>query len=181
MNSTEVLASAHIPTPIGPIVAVVGDSGIAVCDFEDRAGLSAAVDRARVRLASVSRPANVSHSDHPLLNQLQDELAEYFAGRRQTFDVPLAVGGTAFQLLAWNYLRQIPFGQTRTYGRQAVDVGSPKAVRAVGRANGSNFLSILIPCHRVVAGDGNLTGYGGGLSRKRWLLDHEQRVAGSGD
>ncbi|MDB5294166.1 MAG: ada [Phycisphaerales bacterium] len=177
LRSATVLASARILTPVGPMLAIVGEAGVAVCDFEDRAGLAAAVDRARVRLAPSGRPAMIVRGDHPLLSRVAAELAEYFAGRRRAFDVPLAVGGTDFQRRAWDYLRGIPYGQTRSYGRQAADVGSPKAVRAVGRANGSNFVSILIPCHRVVAGDGTLAGYGGGLARKRWLLDHERRVA----
>ena len=178
LASAVVLASARIPTPVGVMLAVAGDAGVAVCDFEDRTGTAEAVERARIRLGSRGCPAAVVPGDHPLLAQVAVELAEYFAGRRQRFDVPLAVGGTSFQRRSWAYLQQIPFGQTRSYGRQAADIGSPAAVRAVGRANGSNFCSILIPCHRVIAADGALTGYGGGMARKRWLLDHERRAAG---
>ena len=179
LASAVVLASARLPTPIGPMLAVAGDAGVAVCDFEDRAGTTEAIERARARRGHPGRPAAVVPGDHPLLARLAAELAEYFAGRRQSFGVPLAVGGTPFQQRAWAYLRQIPFGQTRAYGQQAAAINSPLAIRAVGRANGSNFCSILIPCHRVVAADGALTGYGGGMARKRWLLDHERRVAGS--
>jgi AraC family transcriptional regulator of adaptative response/methylated-DNA-[protein]-cysteine methyltransferase len=181
-----VLTSARVPTPLGPMLAVVADAspasaaGLVVCDFEDRVGLAAAVERARVRLGTPRRPAMVVPGEHPLLAQVGAELANYFAGRRRAFDVPLAVGGTAFQRRAWEYLRQIPYGQTRAYSRQATDLGTPAAVRAVGRANGANYLSILIPCHRVVAADGSLVGYGGGLARKRWLIDHERRVAARG-
>ena len=178
LGSAVVLASARVVTPVGPMIAVAGDAGIAVCDFEDRAGTAEAVERARVHFGPPGRPAAVVPGDHPLLAQLATELADYFAGRRQSFDVPLDARGTPFQQRAWAYLRQIPFGQTRAYGQQAAAIGSPLAIRAVGRANGSNFCSILIPCHRVVAADGALTGYGGGMARKRWLLDHERRAAG---
>ena len=152
-----------------------------VCDFDDRVGMATAVERTRVRFGTAGRPALIVPGEHPLLTQLATELDKYFAGRRRAFDVPLVARGTAFQQRAWGYLRSIPYGQTRAYSRQAADLGSPAAVRAVGRANGSNFLSVLIPCHRVVAADGALVGYGGGLARKRWLLDHERRVAADED
>src|SRR3954468_11628846 len=98
-------------------------------------------------------------------------MAEYFAGARGMFSVPVMVRGSEFEMESWNYLRTIPPGETRTYGQQAAALGSPRAVRAVGRANGMNYLSIVIPCHRVIGGDGKLTGYGGGLARKAWLLE----------
>ena len=103
------------------------------------------------------------------------QLEEYFGGERTTFDLPLAPSGTAFQLAAWAALRAIPYGETRSYAAQARAIGRPTAVRAVGAANGRNPLGIVVPCHRVVGGDGSLTGYGGGIDRKRWLLGHERR------
>jgi methylated-DNA-[protein]-cysteine S-methyltransferase len=108
------------------------------------------------------------------------ELADYFAGLRQTFTVPLAPLGTDFQLAVWQALRVIPFGEARSYGWQAQHIGKPKAVRAVGGANGRNPLSIIVPCHRVIGADGSLTGFGGGLDTKRWLLDHEAAVLKKG-
>ena len=105
------------------------------------------------------------------------QLEEYFAGGRTRFDLPLAPRGTRFQLAAWAALSAIPYGETRTYGEQAAVLGQPSAVRAVGAANGRNPIGIVVPCHRVIGASGSLTGYGGGISRKRWLLDHERGAA----
>src|ERR1700690_2867719 len=101
------------------------------------------------------------------------QLAEYFAGARRVFDLPLALHGTPFQQRVWRALTEIPYGETWSYGQLAKRIGNPKASRAVGLANGSNPISILVPCHRVIGADGSLTGYGGGMERKQWLLRHE--------
>lgn len=101
------------------------------------------------------------------------QLDEYFEGRRRGFDLPLAPSGTPFQLSAWTALQDIPYGATRSYGEQARAMGQPRAVRAVGAANGRNPIAIVVPCHRVIGGDGRLTGYGGGLDIKQYLLDME--------
>lgn len=161
------LYRTQFDTPLGPMRAVAGEAGVIVCDFTDRrdfdgrlARLNAAVDRPNGHLVALER-----------------ELAEYFAGRRTSFTVPLRPEGTDFELKAWDYLRTIPYGQTRTYGQQATAIATMDAVRAVGRANGRNFIAILIPCHRVIAASGDLTGYGGGIERKRWLLDHEAAIS----
>ena len=103
-----------------------------------------------------------------------DQLDAYFAGRRRAFDLPLAPVGTAFQLTVWEALRTIPYGETRSYGQLAAQIGRPRASRAVGAANGSNPLSVVVPCHRVIGADGTLTGFGGGLPRKKWLLAMER-------
>ena len=108
-----------------------------------------------------------------VLDQAEQELREYFAGTRQNFDVPLAPVGTAFRHEVWAALRTIPFGHVWSYAKLAVAVGRPKGPRAVGQANGQNPVAIIIPCHRVIAADGTLGGYGGGLDRKAWLLAHE--------
>ncbi len=108
------------------------------------------------------------------------QLEDYFAGTRSDFDLPLAPGGTPFQLEAWAALRGIPYGETRSYAQQAAVLGRPRAIRAVGSANGRNPIAIVVPCHRVVGSGGALTGYGGGVERKRWLLAHERSVAGTG-
>jgi len=110
-----------------------------------------------------------------VLRRAAAQLAEYFAGARRDFDVPLAPRGTGFQQRVWRELAKIPYGQTRSYGELARSLGRPTASRAVGAANGRNPISILVPCHRVVAGTGALTGYAGGLAAKRWLLEHEAR------
>jgi methylated-DNA-[protein]-cysteine S-methyltransferase len=104
------------------------------------------------------------------------QLAEYFAGRRRTFDLELALAGTPFQRRAWAALRRIPFGETRSYQQQAAAIGNPRAMRAVGAANGRNPVPIVVPCHRVIGKDGSLVGFGGGLACKQWLLAHEAAV-----
>jgi methylated-DNA-[protein]-cysteine S-methyltransferase len=101
------------------------------------------------------------------------QLSEYFAGSRRTFELPLRLEGTAFQQRVWRELTEIPYGETWSYGQLATRIGKPSASRAVGLANGRNPISILVPCHRVIGADGSLTGYGGGLERKQWLLAHE--------
>jgi methylated-DNA-[protein]-cysteine S-methyltransferase len=107
----------------------------------------------------------------------RDQLDEYFAGARHEFDIELDLRGSAFQRAVWDALLEIPYGETRSYGEIARRIGRPDRARAVGAANGSNPVSIVVPCHRVIGADGSLTGYGGGLERKRWLLEHEAGVA----
>ena len=108
--------------------------------------------------------------------QVRQQLEQYFAGQRQCFDLPLNPGGTDFQQQVWHYLPQIPYGTTIAYGTLAAMLGKPGAARAVGAANGRNPISIIVPCHRVIAADRQLTGYAGGIDRKRWLLQHEQAL-----
>jgi methylated-DNA-[protein]-cysteine S-methyltransferase len=112
--------------------------------------------------------------DHPVLRRASVQLDEYFAGTRTEFDVPLAPVGTPFQLAAWRALATIPYGETVSYGEQARRLGAANKARAVGAANGRNPIPIIVPCHRVVGADGHLTGFGGGVTTKAWLLDHEQ-------
>lgn len=122
-------------------------------------------------------PGRAETGSCAVIEQCIGELDAYFAGQRQTFSVPLAPEGTAFQQRAWAALQTIPYGQTVTYGHQARLLGDPNASRAVGLANGNNPINILVPCHRVIGAGGSLTGYGGDLWVKRWLLDHEQKHA----
>jgi methylated-DNA-[protein]-cysteine S-methyltransferase len=112
------------------------------------------------------------------LQEAAKQLRAYFAGKLREFDLPLAPKGTEFQRSVWTHLRAIPYGATTTYGAIAHAIGRPSAVRAVGAANGANPIPIVVPCHRVIGASGSLTGFGGGLGVKRWLLDHEARVAG---
>lgn len=114
------------------------------------------------------------HPSHPVLKTARHQLEEYFAGKRRTFDLPLGPQGTPFQQSVWNALRTIPYGETQSYGDIARAIGKPKAVRAVGAANGANPLPIVVPCHRVVGADGSLTGFGGGLPHKKRLLALER-------
>ena len=113
---------------------------------------------------------------HALLEKAREQLNEYFAGKRTEFDLPLAAQGTEFQRKVWARLCEIPFAKTASYGDVAKNVGNAKASRAVGLANGRNPIGIIVPCHRVIGANGTLTGYGGGLERKQWLLDHEKQV-----
>jgi O-6-methylguanine DNA methyltransferase len=166
----------YIGTPLGPMRAVANDERLLLLDFVDRdkpTDPAARFDNAMGQGMPVD--AAVGAMDHPILAETARQLAEYFAGNRTDFALPLAPQGTVFEQQAWAYLQSIPFGQTRSYGQQATGVNAPKASRAVGRANGRNGIAIVIPCHRVIGASGSLTGYGGGLDRKRWLLDHERR------
>lgn len=124
--------------------------------------------------------AAVTPGTTPLLERVAAQLGEYFAGERTSFDVSLAPRGTAFQARVWDALTAIPYGELRSYGELARMLGRPAASRAVGTANAKNPISIIVPCHRVIAASGELTGYAGGLPAKRWLLDHEQRCARPG-
>jgi methylated-DNA-[protein]-cysteine S-methyltransferase len=111
-----------------------------------------------------------------IVDDTERQLAEYFAGKRREFDIPVAPAGTEFQLATWKALRLIAYGETMSYGELARRIDRPRAVRAVGAANGANPISIIVPCHRVIGADGTLTGYGGGLHRKRRLLELEQGI-----
>ncbi len=127
-----------------------------------------------VSLDFADEGGDIPNSDHPLLLRLEKELGEYFAGKRRTFDLPLAPRGTPFQLAVWERLRTIPYGETISYAQEAERLGNPKAVRAVASANGRNPISILIPCHRVIATGGGLGGYSGGVEKKAFLLALER-------
>ena len=118
---------------------------------------------------------HISDTDiHDSVNDAVTQLDEYFNGARRDFELPLDLQGTEFQVAAWNALAEIPYGRTASYGQQAASIGRPKAVRAIGGANGRNPVAIVLPCHRIVGADGSLTGFGGGIEVKKWLLDHEQ-------
>lgn len=167
-RSSDCVTVSWIESPLGPLVAGATDDGVCLLEFSDRRRLEAQLDSVRQRLGPVLP------GTHPLLDQLRTELTEYFGGARRAFTVPLVYPGTPFQVKVWNALREIPYGETRSYETLAWSVGKPGAQRAVGHANGLNRVAILIPCHRVVNKDGKLGGYGGGLWRKQLLLDLER-------
>ena len=169
----QVLNITRLTTPIGPMFAAAGEKGLCLLEFADRRMLERQLADLRKRLGAVILPG-----DNAILRQVELELVEYFAGTRKKFSVPLMVPGTDFQQTVWRVLQDIPYGETWSYKQQADALGKPKAVRAVANANGMNRISIIIPCHRVIGADGNLTGYGGGLPRKQFLLDHEGENAG---
>lgn len=167
------LRARTLETPMGPMLAVASDDGLVMLEFVDRRGLQTQLDTLRRRVQGVVAPGTNQHLQH-----VEREIEAYFAGTLETFAVPLDAPGTPFQQRVWSALLQIPRGQTRSYAQIARQIGSPTAVRAVARANGDNRIAIIIPCHRVIGSDGSLTGYAGGLDRKRWLLDHEGALAG---
>jgi AraC family transcriptional regulator, regulatory protein of adaptative response / methylated-DNA-[protein]-cysteine methyltransferase len=156
-------------SPLGPLVAGATAEGICLLEFSDRRMLEAQCAAVRELFCAPLVPGSNEH-----LELLQVELASYFSGSLRSFSVPLTYPGTRFQRRVWEQLLAIPYGETRSYQELAVAVGEPKAVRAVGHANGLNRISILIPCHRVVNKHGKLGGYGGGLWRKQYLLDLER-------
>jgi len=146
-------------SPVGPLTLAIDGGALVGIWFPDAEGAPA-------RTADGGRD--------PLLDTVRRELDQYFAGSLRQFTVPVAPRGTPFQLSVWSALRHIPYGQTTSYGAIAAQIGSPNAVRAVGAANGANPIPIIIPCHRVIGANGSLTGFGGGLGRKRFLLDLER-------
>ena len=161
--------TTRIESPLGPLIAGATRDGICMLEFSGPKRLAAqlAALRRRFRAAVAS-----GRNDH--IDRLERQLAEYFAGRRRRFDLPLVTPGTSFQRRVWKELARSPYGETRTYGDLARRLGLSSASRAVGHANGSNPVSILLPCHRLVGSGGDLTGYGGGLWRKRRLLELER-------
>ncbi len=163
------VAVTWIDSPVGPLLAGATDDGICFLECSDRQRLEEQVASLRKCVGGAVVPA-----PHPQLEALREQLREYFAGARREFDVPLVYPGTDFQIRVWNQLLRIPYGETRSYEDVALALGDRHAVRAVGTANGSNRIAIVIPCHRVVNKSGKLGGYGGGLWRKQILLDLER-------
>lgn len=172
-TDTGCLLESRYETPLGAMIALADEHGLRLLEFTDRRGLPREVENLRRRLRAAVVPGTNAH-----LARIGVELEEYFAGRREKFSVPLAPVGSDFQGRVWDQLCAIPAGETRSYANIAAAVGVPRAVRAIGRANGSNAFCLVIPCHRVIRSDGALCGYGGGVWRKRWLLDHERRMQG---
>src|SRR5215467_2583580 len=166
------LFAERIDTPLGAMIAVADDEGLRLLEFIDRRATERELSILRNRLRT-----NVVPGQHPHLAVARRQLGDYFSGKNLKFDIPLAPVGSDFRLRAWEILRSIPAGGTRSYSWMAKQLGDANARRAVGRANGTNMICIIIPCHRVIRADGTLCGYGGGLWRKKWLLDHELRWA----
>lgn len=152
-------------SPVGELKLIASDKGLAAILWEND-------DPARVRLEATTKDNN-----HPILLKTEQQLNDYFDGKLKSFSIKLDFAGTEFQKKVWNALLTIPFGETRSYGQIAKQIGKPKAVRAVGAANGKNPLSIIAPCHRVIGSDGKLTGFAGGLKAKACLLGIEAKAA----
>ena len=165
MQAKPHLSSTRHKTPVGELTLIASDRGLRAVLWP-----TSSLRRAAITVRPRQDP------EHPILRQATAQLDEYFAGTRTRFDLPLDLEGTRFQLAAWRSLADIPFGATTTYGAQAAALGIPTAARAIGMANGANPVCIVLPCHRVIGADGSLTGFGGGLHIKQWLLDHEAFV-----
>lgn len=154
----------RLDSPIGVLTLIGSDDGLSHVLFEGQ------------EPSDVGLPDDLPDADgHPVLDAAARQLDEYFAGDRRTFDLPLALDGTEFQEAAWRALAGVPYGETRTYGEQADAIGRPGAFRAVGAANGRNPIPVILPCHRIVGANGDLTGFAGGIDVKRRLLDLEQQ------
>src|SRR5512138_1281443 len=169
----KMITTTKIETDLGIMIAGAVSDGICLLEFSDRRMLKAEY-RDLAKYFNTSIEEGESRHFIPLLTQLR----EYFEGSRKEFSLPLVTPGSEFQQAVWKELINIPYGTTRTYLEQSIALGKPGSIRAVANANGMNRIAIIIPCHRVIGSDGSLTGYGGGLERKRWLLDHEKRYSG---
>ncbi|HXG67619.1 MAG TPA: trifunctional transcriptional activator/DNA repair protein Ada/methylated-DNA--[protein]-cysteine S-methyltransferase [Blastocatellia bacterium] len=167
------LQAKWIETPLGAMLALANDEGLHLLEFIDGRRLEKELLELRKRTGCAIVPGN-----HPYLDQISEELTNYFDGTAVTFTVPTVIAGSPFERDVWALLQTIPPGETWSYSQMAQRLGNPKAIRAVGRANGRNRLAVVIPCHRVIRSDGSLCGYGGGIWRKQWLLDHERQVTG---
>jgi len=158
---------ARYDSPLGPVIAVANEGGLTNVDFVG------------AKYEKKVRPDWVEDPSAPALRACIAQLAEYFAGRRKTFDLPLAAEGSDFQKRVWSEIARVPYGQTITYGELAKRAGAPGQARAAGAATGRNPLGLVVPCHRIMGADGSLTGYAGGLERKRGLLELEGALQGS--
>jgi len=168
----ELLKADWIETPIGAMIAVSDRSSLHLLEFADRKALPGELKR-----LSDSSKCELGIGRYRPTDQIEAELAAYFRAESAQFEVPLAFHGSPFTRRVWQELRQIPVGETRSYSQIAGAIGKPTATRAVARANGANQIALVIPCHRVIGADGSLTGYGGGLWRKQYLIELEQRLA----
>lgn len=168
----KIINLTRIETPLGTMIACATDNGICLLEFSDRKMLET-----ELKLLTKSLKAPIVQAENKYFEQLRSQLNTYFSGQSKSFDIPLDMIGTPFQKQVWNILLTIPYGTTASYAEQAKKLGNPSAIRAVANANGMNKISIIIPCHRVIGSDGSLTGYGGGLWRKKKLLDLERSIS----
>jgi AraC family transcriptional regulator of adaptative response/methylated-DNA-[protein]-cysteine methyltransferase len=168
-NHTSTLTSSLLETPLGTMIAIADEQSLYLLEFVDCRGL----DREIEKLCLAKTATIVTGTTTPI-ESIKKELAAYFKGSLQKFTTPIHMMGTPFQQSVWKALQNIPYGHTKSYGEQAKIIGNKSAFRAVANANGANQLAIIIPCHRVINGNGKLGGYGGGINRKQWLLNFEK-------
>ncbi len=169
-GGNSVLTAAWIDTKLGPMIGIADEKALFLLEFVDRRGLELEVKRLREKTKSAIIPGTTGP-----LQSIEKELQAFFKGELTIFKTPVHLLGTPFQKRVWQELLSIPYGVTRSYTDIATSIGNSSAVRAVARANGSNQLAIIIPCHRVIRVNGDLAGYAGGLSRKKWLIEHESK------
>ena len=166
------LKSAWLDTALGPMLAISDEESLNLLEFVDRHGLEREIERLRIRCKVAIVPGMASP-----IESTKEELDKYFKGELNVFQTPLKLLGSEFQKNAWQALVEVPYGQTRSYMQQAEFIGNPKAFRAVANANGANQIAIMIPCHRIIKTNGEVGGYGGGLARKKWLIEHERKYS----
>lgn len=164
----KLLKASWIDSPLGPMIAIADDKSLYLLEFFDRKGMKYKAERLRQKI-----PLTIIPGHNKVIRSIEKEINLYFEGKLKEFHTPLFLIGTPFQKRVWEEIRKIPFGQTRSYSDLAKAIGKPQSYRAVAQANGVNQLAIIIPCHRVINTNGNLGGYPGGISRKQWLLKHE--------
>ena len=162
-----------IETPLGDMAAAAIKEGICFLEFTSRPGLESEINKLAQTFNTTIKPGSNRH-----LRALRRQLKEYFRGKRKEFTLKVVTPGTDFQREVWETLKKIPYGETISYLEQAKMMNNPGAFRAVAGANGSNRIAIVIPCHRVIGSDGEMVGYGGGLDKKKWLIDHERKFSG---
>jgi AraC family transcriptional regulator of adaptative response/methylated-DNA-[protein]-cysteine methyltransferase len=172
-QTSRVLRAAWFDTELGPMIAIADEIALYLLEFVDRRGLEREIERLR----QAAGTAAIIPGHTAPIRQIEAELARYFAGALRHFQTPIACLGTPFQCRVWDALQAIPYGQTRSYTQLAASLGKESAVRAVAQANGANQLALVIPCHRVIGANGDLTGYAAGTVRKGWLIQHEKASA----
>lgn len=168
-SDDQILFTSLIDTPLGPVIEISDNNYLYLLEFIDRRGLEREIERLRKRLKIGIIPGRTQ-----ITEQIEKELRDYFSGKNLNFQTPIFLLGSDFQKTVWNALQTIPIGQTQSYLEVAKKIGNDKAFRAVANANGANQLALIIPCHRVINANGELGGYGGGISKKAWLLAHEK-------
>ncbi len=165
-----ILKAAWLDTKLGPMIAIADENGLYLLEFVDRRGLENEVKRLREKLKAAIIPGETN-----IIKSIESEIADYFDKKKFVFKTPMHLVGSTFQKSVWQELRKIPPGETCSYLDIAQSLNAPTAYRAVARANGANQLAIIVPCHRVINTNGDLGGYGGGIARKQWLLEHEKK------
>lgn len=170
LGKSHILKASWIDTPLGPMLAIGDEQALYLLEFVDRRGLEREVERLRKKIKSAIIPGHTQP-----IRSIENELKSYFKGTLIEFKTPLFLLGSPFQKRVWEELKKIPSGETRSYSEIATEIGQRTAFRAVANANGANQFAIIIPCHRVINTNGELGGYGGGLTRKKWLINHEKQ------